>query len=102
MANRDTILAALQTVHDPELHRDIISLNMVRDLTVDDGRVAFNLVLTTPACPLRETIDRDVREALASVPDVREIDIHWDAEVRGGAAREGGPKPVEGVRNVIA
>jgi ATP-binding protein involved in chromosome partitioning len=95
-------VAALQTVHDPELHRDIISLNMVRDLAVDDGRVAFNLVLTTPACPLRETIDRDVREALASVPEVDEIDIHWDAEVRGGAAREGGPKPVEGVRNVIA
>jgi ATP-binding protein involved in chromosome partitioning len=102
MATREAVLTALQTVHDPELHRDIISLNMVRDLAVDDGRVAFNLVLTTPACPLRETIDRDVREALASVPDVREIDIHWDAEVRGGAAREGGPKPVEGVRNVIA
>ncbi len=102
MADREAVLAALQTVHDPELHRDIISLNMVRDLVVQDGRVAFNLVLTTPACPLRETIDRDVRQALALVPDVREIDIHWDAEVRGGIAREGGPKPVEGVKNVIA
>jgi ATP-binding protein involved in chromosome partitioning len=102
MASRDAVLAALQTVHDPELHRDIISLNMVRDLAVEDGRVAFNLVLTTPACPLRETIDRDVRAALASVPDIREIDIQWDAEVRGGAGREGGPKPVEGVKNVIA
>jgi len=102
MANREAVLAALHTVHDPELHRDIVSLNMVRDLAVDDGRVAFSLVLTTPACPLRETIDRDVRQALATLPDVREIDIHWDAEVRGGAAREGGPKPVEGVRNVIA
>jgi ATP-binding protein involved in chromosome partitioning len=102
MTNREAVLAALQTVRDPELHRDIISLNMVRDLAVDDGRVAFNLVLTTPACPLRETIDRDVRQALASVPDIREIDIHWDAEVRGGPGREGGPKPVEGVKNVIA
>jgi ATP-binding protein involved in chromosome partitioning len=102
MASREAVLAALQTVRDPELHRDIISLNMVRDLAVEDGRVAFNLVLTTPACPLRETIDRDVREALASVPDIREIDINWDAEVRGGPGREGGPKPVEGVKNVIA
>jgi ATP-binding protein involved in chromosome partitioning len=102
MASREAVLAALQTVHDPELHRDIVSLNMVRELAVEDGKVAFNLVLTTPACPLRETIDRDVRAALADLPDILELDIHWDAEVRGGAAREGGPKPVEGVKNVIA
>lgn len=102
MADREAVLAALQTVHDPELHRDIVSLNMVRELTVEGGRVAFSLVLTTPACPLRETIDRDVRAALVAVPDVAEVDIHWDAEVRGGPMREGGPKPVEGVKNVIA
>ncbi|MEZ4554713.1 MAG: Mrp/NBP35 family ATP-binding protein [Dehalococcoidia bacterium] len=102
MADREAVLAVLQTVRDPELHRDIVSLNMVRDLAVEGGRVAFNLVLTTPACPLRETIDRDVRTALAALPEITEIDIHWDAEVRGGPMREGGPKPVEGVKNVIA
>jgi len=102
MADRQAVLAALQTVRDPELHRDIVSLNMVRDLEVEGSRVAFNLVLTTPACPLRETIDRDVRTALAALPELTEVDIHWDAEVRGGPMREGGPKPVEGVKNVIA
>ncbi|MBX7112409.1 MAG: Mrp/NBP35 family ATP-binding protein, partial [Dehalococcoidia bacterium] len=102
MADQQTVLAALQSVRDPELHRDIVSLNMVRDLEVEGSRVAFNLVLTTPACPLRETIDRDVRAALAVLPDITEVDIHWDAEVRGGPMREGGPKPVEGVKNVIA
>lgn len=102
MPDRQAVLNALQQVTDPELHRDIVSLNMVRDLTVEGGRVAFELVLTTPACPLRETIDRDVRAALATVTGVETIDINWGAEVRGGAAREGGPTPVKGVKNIIA
>ncbi len=102
MPDRQAVLTALGKVTDPELHRDIVSLNMVRDLTVEGGRVAFELVLTTPACPLRETIDKDVRAALATVAGVESIDINWGAEVRGGAAREGGPTPVKGVKNIIA
>ena len=103
MPDTQAVLTALHNVHDPELHRDIVSLGMVRDLAVTDGRVAFELVLTTPACPLRETIDRDVRSALATVPGIVDIDIRWGAEVRGGGAgREGGPKPIPGVKNVIA
>ena len=101
MADRDAVLSALHEVKDPELHRDIVSLGMVRDLDVQDGRVAFRLVLTTPACPLREQIDTDVRSALATV-GVEQVDIEWDAEVRGQAAREGAPQPIPGVKNVIA
>lgn len=102
MASQDAVLTALRSVIDPELRRDIVSLNMVRELRVEGSTVAFELVLTTPACPLRETIDRDVRTALAAVPDVQRVDIEWGAEVRGAAAREGGPKPITGVKNVIA
>jgi ATP-binding protein involved in chromosome partitioning len=101
MPDQQAVLTALQGVRDPELHRDIVSLNMVRELTVDGGRVAFELVLTTPACPLRETIERDVRAALAAVPGIEQVDVTWGAEVRGGAAREGGPQPIPGVKNVI-
>jgi len=101
MPDQQAVLTALSGVRDPELHRDIVSLNMVRELTVEGGRVAFELVLTTPACPLRETIERDVRAALAAVPGIEELDVTWGAEVRGGAAREGGPQPVKGVKNVI-
>ena len=102
MPDREAVLSALGAVQDPELHRDIVSLGMVRELAVEGGRVSFELVLTTPACPLRETIDRDVRAALAGVPGIDEIELRWGAEVRGAAAREGGPKPVAGVKNVIA
>jgi ATP-binding protein involved in chromosome partitioning len=96
------VIEALRVVQDPELHRDIVSLTMVRDVTFEGGRVAFTVVLTTPACPLRDTIDRDVREALAAVPGIDDIELTWDADVRASRPREGGPAPIAGVRNVIA
>ncbi len=101
MPDSAQVLDALRQVRDPELHRDIVSLDMVRDLTIDGGRVAFTVVLTTPACPLRETIDGDVRKALGALPGIDEIAIDWDANVRA-SFREGGPAPIEGVKNLIA
>ena len=62
------VLNALREVRDPELGKDVVSLGMIKDLKVQGDDVAFTLELTTPACPLRETIDRDVRAALAAVP----------------------------------
>lgn len=101
-AEQSAVLEALRAVKDPELHRDIVSLGMVRDLTVTGGAVRFELELTTPACPLKEQIDADVRAALAEVPGVDSVEIEWGARVRAQAAREGGPKPITGVKNVIA
>ncbi|MQC17687.1 MAG: iron-sulfur cluster carrier protein ApbC [Chloroflexi bacterium] len=100
MVEQAAVLTALKTVNDPELHRDIVSLNMVRNLSIEGDRVAMELILTTPACPLRETIDTDVRAALAPL-GIQDIAIDWGAEVRS-TTREGGPKPITGVRNVIA
>lgn len=100
MADQNAVLAALRTVNDPELHRDIVSLNMVRDLAVEGSTVRFSVVLTTPACPLRETIDRDVRAALNGI-GVADVQIDWGAEVRA-TSRPDGPRKIEGVRNAIA
>ncbi len=102
MADQETVMAALAKVQDPELHRDIVSLGMVRDLAVEGGTASFRLVLTTPACPLREQIDADVRSALAQLDGIDEVAIEWDAEVRAQARREGAPEPVAGVKNIIA
>ncbi|MBM4411275.1 MAG: Mrp/NBP35 family ATP-binding protein [Chloroflexi bacterium] len=100
LADQNAVLAALRTVNDPELHRDIVSLNMVRDLVIEGSTVRLSVVLTTPACPLRETIDRDVRSALNGI-GVSDVQIDWGAEVRT-TSRPDGPRKIEGVRNVIA
>lgn len=79
--DRDAVLAVLRQVKDPELGRDIVSLNMVRNLTVEDGVVRFDLVLTTPACPLQEQIEQDVRQALSALPEIREVQMNVQATV---------------------
>lgn len=77
----EAVQNALATVIEPELHRDLISLDMVRDIAVKGGRVSFTIVLTTPACPLKGKMERDARAALAQVPGVNEIEITWDSRV---------------------
>ena len=99
--SRDDIIAALNTVNDPELHASIVRLGMVKDLVLDGGDVKVTVELTTPACPLKETIEHDVREALATVPGVSNVSLEWGANVRASNPREG-QKAIEGVRNIIA
>ncbi len=99
--SRDDIMAALNTVNDPELHASIVRLGMVKDLLIDGGDVKVTVELTTPACPLKETIEHDVREALATVPGVDSVQLEWGANVRASNPREG-QKTIDGVRNIIA
>jgi ATP-binding protein involved in chromosome partitioning len=79
--SEENVMNALRTVNDPELRRDLVSLNMIRDLLVDGEDVSFTIVLTTPACPLKGTIERDTRAALDRVPGVGNVSIKWDANV---------------------
>ena len=65
------LLDALRTVNDPELHRDLVSLGMIKSLSADGNTVTLTVNLTTPACPMRAQIERDVRTALARVPRCR-------------------------------
>ncbi|MGQ9887395.1 MAG: Mrp/NBP35 family ATP-binding protein [Aggregatilineales bacterium] len=76
------IMAALSTVIEPELHRDIVSLNMVRDLTVEGDTARFTIVLTTPACPLKNVfLERCNAAVIGHVPGINRLDIKWDAQV---------------------
>ncbi|MCJ7490589.1 MAG: Mrp/NBP35 family ATP-binding protein [Dehalococcoidia bacterium] len=95
------ILEALRQVKDPELKRDLVSLNMVRDVSIKDGEVSLRIVLTTPACPLRGAIEADVQQALKAVPGVKSVKVEMDAEVRAFAGPRG-PQAIPGVRNIIA
>jgi ATP-binding protein involved in chromosome partitioning len=95
------VMAALAKVEDPELHRDIVSLGMVRDVKVEGGDVSLRVVLTTPACPLRDVIKQDVERAVIAVPGVQSVSVQMDADVQAHRAPPG-PRPVEGVRHLIA
>jgi len=75
------VLAALGKVQEPELHKDLVTLNMIRDLRIIDSAVSFTVVLTTPACPLRNRIESEARQAVMAVPGVGEVIIKMDASV---------------------
>lgn len=76
------IMTALSTVIEPELHRDIVSLNMVRDLSIEGSTARFTIVLTTPACPLKSVFEERCAAALiGKVPGIDRLDIRWDAQV---------------------
>ncbi|KPL75049.1 chromosome partitioning protein [Bellilinea caldifistulae] len=88
MISKEAVLAALSKVEEPELHQDLVSLNMVQNLQIEDGKVNFDIVLTTPACPLKGKIEAEARQAVLSVPGVKEVNIRFDAYVRNdGHAR---------------
>lgn len=75
------VMAALSKVQEPELHRDLVSLNMIRDLKIDKEKVSFTIMLTTPACPLRSQIETEARQAVAALPGVSGVEIKWNANV---------------------
>lgn len=79
---KEQVLKALSKVIEPELHQDIVTLNMVRDLTVDGSTAQFTIVLTTPACPLKNVfIDRCNEAVIGEVEGIEKLDIKWDAQV---------------------
>lgn len=74
---------ALSTVQEPELHRDLVSLNMIRDVTISGKSVGFTIMLTTPACPLRTRIEQESVAAVQTlVPGVENVQVRFDAQVR--------------------
>jgi ATP-binding protein involved in chromosome partitioning len=75
------VMAALSKVQEPELHRDLVSLNMIRNVQIQGGKVNFTILLTTPACPLRSQIEREARQAVAAIPGVENVEIKMDANV---------------------
>ena len=101
MLDLDSVLEVLRPVQDPELRKSLVELNMIRNINIDNGVVSFNLVLTTPACPLREFIVDDCRRAIQQLPGVKEILVDVSAETP-----QQKPLPdrtgIAGVKNILA
>ncbi len=101
MPTEKEVLNALASVKDPELGKDVVTLNMIDGVKVEGEKVTFTLNLTTPACPLRTRLEQSAKEAVAAVPGVREVEMKTGATV--AATRDyASAEMLKGVRNIIA
>jgi len=94
---REQVMTVLKKVNDPELHRDIVELDMVKDIGIDGGHVTVTVNLTVKGCPLKDRFERDVEAAVMPIPGVNRVSTAFSvmtaaekaavaAKVRGGSA----------------
>ncbi|MGD2108815.1 MAG: Mrp/NBP35 family ATP-binding protein [Phycisphaerae bacterium] len=101
--NEQEVVRALGTVQDPELHKDLVTLNMVKGIAIDGGTVRVQIELTTPACPLKDKIGGDVEAALKRVTGVEGVEVEWTAQAQGSGQPTAQPStPLPNVKNVVA
>jgi ATP-binding protein involved in chromosome partitioning len=100
MTTVDQVLTSLRKVVDPELHKDIVTMGMIKDLAITDEKVSFTLELTTPACPFNDDIEQDVRAAISDI-GVQNLDLKVTARVMEGRAISM-DELIPDVKNIIA
>ncbi|BBA80179.1 MRP protein-like protein [cyanobacterium endosymbiont of Rhopalodia gibberula] len=101
MFDTKSILEVLRSVQDPELQKSLVDLNMIRDVVIDGSKVNFTLVLTTPACPLRELIVEDCQKAVKQLPGVKTVEVEVTAEIPQQKVLPN-QQSVAGTKNIIA
>src|SRR5215208_1150281 len=100
MTTVEQVLTSLRKVVDPELHKDIVTMGMIKDLAITDEKVSFTLELTTPACPFNDDIEQDVRAAISDI-GVQNLDLKVTARVMEGRAISM-DELIPDVKNIIA
>jgi len=105
---QEQVLEALSLVNDPELHRSLVELNMVRKVEVQDNNVEITLAITVPNCPFRSQIEAEVRAAVSALPGVGEITLHMgtmteeERKVLEGKPDEGTAAKYNHIQHVVA
>lgn len=97
----EIVLNALRAVKDPDLHKDIVTLNMIRDVKICGGVIGFRFVLTTPACPVRDQLKFEAEKTVMAIPGVEMVEVKMDAEVpkaRGSLDKA----EIAGIKHIIA
>ncbi len=95
------VLNVLRTVEDPDLHRDLVTLNMIKDVKIVGNDVSIKVELTTPACPMKEKIKNDCEQALQQIGGIGSIQVNLSANVSGQSGKQE-KQGVPGVKNIIA
>lgn len=93
------VLDALRQVQDPDLHRDIVTLGFVKDISIEEGRVSFSVELTTPACPVKDQLQASCEEVVRAIEGVGEVAVNMTARVRSQAPSA---PLIPGVKHAIA
>jgi ATP-binding protein involved in chromosome partitioning len=97
---KEVVLKALSTVQEPDLHQDLVTLNMVHNLEIEGNSVTFTVMLTTPACPFRAKLERDAKEAVMAIDGVKFVTVKMDSDVPNDGRMRGLVKMP--IRNAIA
>lgn len=101
MITKEAVIEALSNVDDPDLRKDIVSLGMVKDVAISGNKIAFTVELTTPACPMKDMIEKACINAVKlMVSKDAEIDITMTARVVSN--RKDRKDVLPGVKNIIA
>ncbi len=101
MYTKDQIVNALRHVHDPDLKKDLVTLNMIENIQIREGGVSFTLVLTTPACPLKGKMQKDCIEAIHQYVDPA-LEVMVELTSRVTSRRKETQDMLQGVKNIIA
>ncbi len=100
MITKEAVLEALSNVEEPDLGKDLVTLNMVKDVEVDGKNVSFTVVLTTPACPLKEMIERACVTAIHHLVD-KEAIVKVNLTANVNTNRKDNKSVLPGVKNII-
>ncbi len=99
--NEAAVLDALRPIIDPDFGKSIVDLGFVKNVRIDGGSVAFDIELTTPACPVKEEFERAARDRVSALAEVDEVEVRMTANTRGRASTQASDV-LPGVRNTIA
>jgi ATP-binding protein involved in chromosome partitioning len=97
---KEVVLNALSKVDEPDLHQDLVTLNMIHNLEIEGDKVSFTIMLTTPACPFRAKLEREAKEAVMTVEGVQAVIVKMDSDVPNDGRMRGLVKMP--IRNAIA
>ena len=98
---QEQVLESLKQIIDPDLLKDIVTLGFIRDLQVSGGDVSFTIMLTTPACPVKEQMESEATRIVSGLDGVDNVKVKMDAEVPQGRGIAN-DIAIPGVKNIIA
>ena len=99
---RDAVLTAIGEVREPEIGRSLVELRMISTVEINGRDVALTVELLSPLAPYKERLEGELRQALATLPDLGTVDIAWTTKVRPSGSGKADADPIKGVKNTIA